>query len=156
MDMTNLEQRILETIKELRQQYNACTARAVANKMRMNPDSMRYRVNDLRKKGLVEWNPMPGSLTTTDSDLRDQQFIAAMLQLGHIDEVQKAIDEIYLAKETVKEPAKPAKKPRKARAKKSASAPPKTTDAPADPITDDVPTVTEETEPEISTQQSQS
>jgi hypothetical protein len=79
---------------------------------------------------------MPGSLTTTDSDLRDQQFIAAMLQLGHIDEVQKAIDEIYLAKEPAKEPAKPAKKPRKARAKKTASAPPKQTDAPADLITE--------------------
>lgn len=97
MDMTNLENKILETITELRHEYNACTARAVASRLKMNPDTMRYRINDLKKKGLVNWHDVPGSLVRTDGTLRDQQFIAAILKLNHIPEVQQAIDTIYLA-----------------------------------------------------------
>lgn len=104
MDMTNVDKKILQTITELRQEFNACTARAVAGKIRMNPDAVRYRMNDLRNKGLVQWNALPGSLIRTDNALGDQQFIAAILKMTHIPEVQQAIDSIYLAEHDTSNP----------------------------------------------------
>lgn len=118
MDMSLVENKILETITAMRQEYNACTARAVANVMKMNPDTIRYRMNDLKMKGLVDWNSVPGSLMRTDGKLTDQQFIAKILTLSHIPEVQEAIDEFYLVTPE-KNPSKPAPKTTKKRATKA-------------------------------------
>ena len=93
--MTNVDQKILDTITEIRRQHNACTARAVAAQLRMSADMIRYRVDQMRKAGLVTWTEVPGSLTRNDNALKDTKFVAAMLRLSHIPEVADAISTIY-------------------------------------------------------------
>ena len=75
-------------------------------------------MNDLKTKGLVDWNSVPGSLMRTDGKLTDQQFIAKILTLSRIPEVKEAIDEFYLVTPE-KNPSKPAPKTTKKRATKA-------------------------------------
>lgn len=57
-----INQRVLTTIRSIRERHGACTARAVANELRMSPDAIRYRCQALRDAGRVNWTDMPGSL----------------------------------------------------------------------------------------------
>jgi hypothetical protein len=61
-DYDNLDVAIIEQINALRSVHQACTARAVANQLRMSPDVVRYRLQKMQGDGLVEWTEMPGSL----------------------------------------------------------------------------------------------
>jgi len=61
-DMKNVDLAIVKAITEIRQKNQACTARAVANQLRMSPDVVRYRCDNLKREDIVTWTPMPGSL----------------------------------------------------------------------------------------------
>ena len=79
--MENIDQKILDTIDELRLEHYACTARGIAQKLRMSADMVRYRVDLMRKAGLVKWTPMPGSLVRLDEHtLRKQLFEQHIIQ----------------------------------------------------------------------------
>jgi DNA-binding transcriptional regulator LsrR (DeoR family) len=79
--MENIDQKILDTIDELRLEHHACTARGIAQKLRMSADMVRYRVDLMRKAGLVKWTPMPGSLVRLDEHtLRKQLFEQRIIQ----------------------------------------------------------------------------
>ena len=79
--MENIDQKILDTIDELRLEHHACTARGIAQKLRMSADMVRYRVDLMRKAGLVKWTPMPGSLVRLDEhSLRKQLFEQHIIQ----------------------------------------------------------------------------
>ena len=58
----NIDQGILDTIDSMREEFHACTARRVAQLIRVSPDVVRYRMEKLRQDGLVEWNDVPGSI----------------------------------------------------------------------------------------------
>lgn len=61
-DYDNIDVQILDTIDTMRAEYHACTARRVAQLIRVSPDVVRYRMEKLRRDGLVEWNDVPGSI----------------------------------------------------------------------------------------------
>lgn len=62
-DYDQLDLALLHTIDQIRDDHNACTARAVANALNYSPDVVRYRLQKLMNDGLVTWTDMPGSLT---------------------------------------------------------------------------------------------
>lgn len=72
--MENIDQKILDTIDELRLEHHACTARGIAQKLRMSADMVRYRVDLMRKAGLVKWTPMPGSLVRQDEETSNKHL----------------------------------------------------------------------------------
>lgn len=61
-DYDQLDLRLLHTIDAIRDDHNACTARAVAQEAGYSPDVVRYRLQKLKNDGLVRWTDMPGSL----------------------------------------------------------------------------------------------
>lgn len=72
--MENVDQKILDTIDAVRATHHACTARQVANELRMSADMVRYRVDLMRKAGLVKWTPLPGSLIRLDKNALEKQL----------------------------------------------------------------------------------
>jgi len=77
--MENIDQKILDTIDEVRAEHNACTARGVAQKLRMSADMVRYRVDLMRKAGLVKWTPLPGSLIRLDKNALEKQLFQELI-----------------------------------------------------------------------------
>lgn len=71
--MTNenedVDTEILRQIEALRAEYGACTARLVADRMRMNREMIRYRMQKLRDDGLITWNDVPGSLRLSTDEV---------------------------------------------------------------------------------------
>ena len=77
--MENIDQKILDTIDEVRAEHNACTARGVAQKLRMSADMVRYRVDLMRKAGLVKWTPLPGSLVRLDQHALQKKLFQELI-----------------------------------------------------------------------------
>lgn len=77
--MENIDQKILDTIDEVRAEHNACTARGVAQKLRMSADMVRYRVDLMRKAGLVKWTPLPGSLVRLDQNALQKKLFQELI-----------------------------------------------------------------------------
>jgi hypothetical protein len=59
------EQRVLDTIIQLREKYHACTATAVAATLHLNKTYVLRLCENLRRQGLVDWTTMTGSLHPT-------------------------------------------------------------------------------------------
>lgn len=77
--MENVDQKILDTIDAVRATHHACTARQVANELRMSADMVRYRVDLMRKAGLVKWTPLPGSLIRLDKNALEKQLFQELI-----------------------------------------------------------------------------
>lgn len=77
--MENVDQKILDTIDTVRATHHACTARQVANELRMSADMVRYRVDLMRKAGLVKWTPLPGSLIRLDKNALQKQLFQELI-----------------------------------------------------------------------------
>jgi len=58
-------QRMVRTIKEIRAEHFACTAREVERRMRLNHGICQRMLLELRDQELVEWTSLPGSLRLT-------------------------------------------------------------------------------------------
>lgn len=76
-----LYDRIIDQIRAIRARHGACTARSVASELHMSPDVVRYRCNELREQGRVNWTDMPGSLHVVE-DI-GEQLAEAKAALGH-------------------------------------------------------------------------
>lgn len=61
-DYDQLDLAILQTIDALREEHDACTARAVANELKYSADVVRYRLQKMMNDDIVKWTEMPGSL----------------------------------------------------------------------------------------------
>lgn len=61
-DYEKIDLAILDTIDSIREDHNACTARAVASALRTSPDVVRYRLQKMKNEGVVTWTDMAGSL----------------------------------------------------------------------------------------------
>lgn len=59
-----LEAKILDGIDELRREHQSCTMRGLANNLRLTESFCRNTLHSMRKRNLVTWTPMPGSLRT--------------------------------------------------------------------------------------------
>lgn len=62
-----LERKILDGIDDLRRENQACTMRGLANSLRLAESFCRNTLHAMRKRNLVVWTPMPGSLRTLRS-----------------------------------------------------------------------------------------
>ena len=69
----------IDTIDTVRATHHACTARQVANELRMSADMVRYRVDLMRKAGLVKWTPLPGSLIRLDKNALQKQLFQELI-----------------------------------------------------------------------------
>jgi len=58
-------QLILRTIREVRAEHHACTAREVSRRTKTTHTLVVQQLDNLRKAGMVEWTEMPGSLRLT-------------------------------------------------------------------------------------------
>ena len=58
-------QRILQTIRDVRNEHSACTAREVARRMKLNAGLLGKQLLNLRTADLVTWTEMAGSLKLT-------------------------------------------------------------------------------------------
>ena len=68
-NMRNVDHQILNAIDIIRAEHNACTARAIASKLRISPDVVRYRMVALERAGLVTWTKMPGSVVKLQAEV---------------------------------------------------------------------------------------
>lgn len=57
--------KILQIIRQVRNEHNACTMREVARRQRTQPSLMLKQLENLRAAGYVEWTEMTGSLKLT-------------------------------------------------------------------------------------------
>lgn len=60
--MSNIDEQILDTIDRIRAENHACTAGAVADRLRMSKSWIVQRCEIMRAAGIVDWTPMAGSL----------------------------------------------------------------------------------------------
>ena len=68
---------IIDQIEAMREQYHACTMRAVANRMQLSPTWVTQRLEAMRADGLVDWTQVPGSLHVVEAaaDVPDAQVV---------------------------------------------------------------------------------
>ena len=76
-----INERVIETIRKIRERNGACTARSVASELRLSPNIVRFRCEALRQDGRVNWTPMPGSLHVVEP-IEDQLFDIKLLELA--------------------------------------------------------------------------
>lgn len=95
-----IDKRVVETIRKIRDRHGACTARAVANELRLSPNVVRYRCEALRQAGEVNWTPMPGSLHVIES-VDDQLLDAKLLVLARKNKTMMAKAKKELAAEPI-------------------------------------------------------
>lgn len=69
-DYDKIDMQALLTIRDVRSEHGACTARRVAQILRVSPDVIRHRMDALRDRALVWWSDVPGSLQLTDDGER--------------------------------------------------------------------------------------
>lgn len=74
--------RIINTIQAVRAEFNACTNREIARRLRVDQALMQRQMIDLRERGLVDWKVIPktstsfpGSLIATKAGI---EFAAAL------------------------------------------------------------------------------
>jgi DNA-binding IclR family transcriptional regulator len=58
----DINDKIIELIESLRDEYGACTARLVADRIKMNRELIRSRLATMKVNGVVDWSEVPGSL----------------------------------------------------------------------------------------------
>jgi len=76
MDTNNaddLDEQIVATVKALRQEFGACTARLVATRMQLNRELVRSRVGALRDNDVLTWSDVPGSLRPVPKNRKKNQ-----------------------------------------------------------------------------------
>lgn len=61
-DTVELDRKILDMISEIRAEHHACTGGEVARRLNMDRDLVKYRIQQLRKRGIVDYNEVPGSV----------------------------------------------------------------------------------------------
>lgn len=64
-------------IDTVREEHHACTAGEVARQLKMNRDSVKYRVRKLAEAGLVTYTEVPGSLRIVDAGDQPEREVEA-------------------------------------------------------------------------------
>lgn len=86
LDMSAVDNKIIELIVEMRATYHACTARLIARQMRMDPSHIGTRLQKLKAAGLVDFNEVPGSIhlvdPTADKTVTTQPAGGRVVSLG--------------------------------------------------------------------------
>lgn len=61
-DSAELDRKILDTIVEVRAEHEACTGGEVARRLRLDRDMVKYRIQQLKKQGIIDYSEIPGSV----------------------------------------------------------------------------------------------
>lgn len=94
-----VDQRILDTIDLVREEFGSCTAGQVARRMRMSKNVVVYRCGEMRKRGLVTWNRAAGSLRRVVTDLerpRELKILTAVFAEAASTEANLTHDELVI------------------------------------------------------------
>lgn len=67
MEVKGIDDAILRAIDEVRAEFGACTAREISRIVRVHNTYVSRRLHDLKQRGLVTFNHVPGSIRRTNT-----------------------------------------------------------------------------------------